>query len=134
MRDAISQKIHDAMISRLAGDLKQRGYGNLRADHIRGYIDARPERVYCQVAETWLCPDLTAEKDGRQVIFEVETEDSIDSPVTKREISTFAAHAAENDCLFYLVVPDNEENRAQALLQGLGKVNPRKAFVLGLDL
>ncbi|NIQ95159.1 MAG: hypothetical protein GWO11_05760 [Desulfuromonadales bacterium] len=68
------------------------------------------------------------------MIFEVETEDSIDSPVTAREVSTFAAYAAENGCYFYLVVPSAEESRAQDLLQDAEKANPRKTFVLGIDL
>ncbi len=134
MRSAASQNIHDAMIARLATDLKQREYQNLRADHVEEYREARPERIYCQAADAWLMPDLTADKAGERVIFEVETEDSIDSPVTAREVSTFAAYAAENGCYFYLVVPSAEESRAQDLLQDAEKANPRKTFVLGIDL
>lgn len=134
MRDASSQAIHDHMIARLVEDLEQKGYTDIRADHIDGYEERRPEKVYSDAAEVFLTPDVTASRGDRCFLFEVETEDSLQVPMTREEIRTFAVNAAEHGCLLYLVVSSERQDAAHELLEGLEEKNHRLTFVLPLDV
>lgn len=133
MRDASSQAIHDDMIARLVEDLEQKGYTDIRADHIEDYEERRPEKIYSEMAEIFLTPDVTASRGDRCFFFEVETEDSLQVPMTREEIRTFAVNAAEHGCLLYLVVPSELQGTARTVLEGLEEKNHRQTFVLPLD-
>ena len=80
----------------------------------------------------YITPDVVAEKDGRRMLFEVETSGSLDAPSTRVELQTFAIHAAENDMLYYLVVPENIRKRAEMALEMIEERKQRATFVLSM--
>ena len=88
------------------------------------------EKLYSEQAEMYFCPDICARKAGVPIYFEVETEDSLDSSVTRVEIECFLSHAKKAQGYFYLVVPDAIKGKAASLLRAIYDKDIRRAFVL----
>ena len=132
MRSLSNQRQHDTMVPALFQDLLAKGYEKVASDQGAEFTVARPEKLYSERAEMFFCPDVCAEKDGNTVYFEVETEDSIGSAITRAEIECFLAHAQKNRGYFYLVVPQPVKEKAASLLREFDHKDNHRAFVLTL--
>jgi len=130
VRSLENRKCHDGLIQRLVDDLREKGYQDIRVDHLPEFEDRRPERLYSSAAEFFFTPDVTATRQGRECLFEVETEDSLCFALTQEELRTFSVIARERGSLVYLVVPSHLDAEARALLEGLENKNHRQTFVL----
>ena len=76
---------HDRKVREVARTLEKQGY-RVRAD-LRGREKPRP------VGTKKLVPDIEATRDGRRLIVEVETPDSLARD--KEQLKTFARHASQ---------------------------------------
>ena len=120
------------MIQALFDDLCAKGYEQVSSAHGVMAAVATPEKLYSDKAEMFFCPDLCAQKEGVPVYFEVETEDSIDSAITRAEIECFLSHAKKTRGYFYLVVPVPVREKAASLLREFDNKDNHRAFVLTL--
>lgn len=78
------QTVHNNLVRRMVEAYYNRGYFNLRADHI-GLSSGIPGLV------NGYRPDISASKDGLNVICEVETSDSVTSNETINQWKAFSA-------------------------------------------
>lgn len=132
VRSPQEEQQHNSLIESLIASLEQRGYHSIRAGHLSAFADRRPDPIYCELHEHHFVPDIIAEKDGQQVLFEVETSGSLDAPSTQVELRAFAAHASANNMLYYLVVPETIRKRAEMVLEMISERRQRSTFVLSL--
>ena len=132
VRSSLEEQQHTDLIEALVDSLQQRGYESIKAEHISAFEGNRPEAIYSDVHDHYFIPDVVAEKDGKLVLFEVETAGSLDAPSTKAELSTFAVHASANDMLYYLVVPEMIRKRAEMALEMIEERKQRASFVLSM--
>ena len=132
IRSSYEEQQHTTLITTLVESLQQRGYESIKAEHIGGFEDHRPDPIYSQEYEHYFTPDVVAHKDGRHVLFEVETAGSLDAPSTQAELKTFALFASEQDMLYYLVVPENIRKKAETVLEMIPEKKQRAAFVLSM--
>jgi len=132
IRSATEERQHLDLIDALVVNLQQRGYESIRAGHLEGFASLRPEPIYSTEHDHHFVPDVMAEKDGRKVLFEVETEGSLDAPSARAELKTFAVYASENQVLYYIVVPDNVRKKAEAMLAMIPERRQRESFVLSM--
>mgnify|MGYP006948911577 CR=1 FL=1 len=134
IRSSQEELEHVHLIEELVSSLQQRGYESIRAEHIGGFEELRPQPIYSEEHDHYFIPDVSAEKDGQKVLFEAETAGSLDAPSSQAEQRTFAAFAAQNDMLYYLVVPENIRQRAEATLAMIEEKKQRATFVLLLPI
>jgi hypothetical protein len=130
LRNAASQQFHDQMVCQLFNELDRKGYERISPAHGKCSAEGEAEKVYSEKAEMFFSPDIYAEKDGVAYYFEVETEDSLLSAVTRVEIECFLARAKSVGGYFYLVVPEGAREKAAGLLRGIEEKNVHKAFIL----
>ena len=134
MRSSIEAQQHLTLINALVENLQQRGYESIRAEHLDHFEALRPESIYSEEYGHYFIPDVIAEKGGRKVLFEVETSGSLDVPSAQAELKTFAIYAAENNMLYYLVVPDGVRKKAEATLEMIPERRQRDSFVLSMPV
>lgn len=91
-RTTKSQRRHDRMVFFIAVDLARSGF-IVTADHIN-WPNGSPEAVNDYV------PDIVAEKDGKILIFEVETCSTLNNLQTIRQLTAFSRAAAT-----YVMIP-----------------------------
>ena len=108
-------------------DLTNKNYQNIRSG-LFGEIS--PEKIYCEAAEMFFCPDLYAENNGVPLLFQVENEDSLNLSLTRAEIESLLSFAKEKGGYFYLVVPDKAKATAEVVLRGIAGYDCHKTFVL----
>lgn len=132
IRSSLEEQQHNSLIEALVESLQQRGYEEIKAEHLPAFVGNRPAPIYAEEHDHYFTPDVVAEKDGRQVLFEVETSGSLDAPSTQIELRTFAAHSAANDMLYYLVVPEEIRKRAEMALELIEERKQRATFVLSM--
>ncbi len=132
IRSPLEEQQHTTIIEALVESLQQRGYQAIKAEHLPAFAGNRPTPIYSEEHDHYFTPDVVAERDGRQVLFEVETPGSLDAPSTQVELRTFAAHAADNDMLYYLVVPEEIRKRAEMALALIEERKQRASFVLSM--
>jgi len=120
------------MVQNLFLDLCAKGYEQVSSTHAVMAEAAKPQKFYSETAEMFFCPDVSAEKEGVPVYFEVETEDSLDSAMTRAEIECFLSHAKKVGAYFYLVVPLPVRERAVSLLREFENKDNHRVFVLTL--
>ena len=132
IRSSLEDLQHSALIEALVDSLQQRGYESIKAEHLPTFAGNRPEPIYSEAHDHYFTPDVVAEKDGKQVLFEVETAGSLDAPSTQVELRTFASHSAANDMLYYLVVPEEIRKRAEMAMALIEERKQRSTFVLSM--
>ena len=122
---------HEAMIRRLAEDLRRKGYEEIRAAHQAGDEWPVPEPVLTADGLHSIRPDLAARRGSARLFFEVETIDSITSRQTCREVEILSelARSRENH-FFYLVVPDSCRHLSLFLLRKLNVAPGERTFIL----
>lgn len=132
IRSSLEEQQHTHLIEALVDSLQQRGYESIKAEHIPAFEGNRPEPIHSAEHDHYFIPDVIAEKDGRRVLFEVETAGSLEAPSTRAELVTFAAYASANDMLYYLVVPEEIRKRAEMALEVIEERKQRATFVLSM--
>ena len=132
IRSPENQLAHDRMILELVNNLIGKGYQEIRAAMLPEFTDLRPEKVYSEEAEMFFTPDVTALHNGRLMIFEVETVDSILTPSTQAELRTLATYASENQGTFYLVMSEDDRDLATATLNEIDDRDMRSSFTISL--
>lgn len=83
-RTSHEQTQHDRKVKQIAKNYRQKGY-NVWADDISGFTD--PESYHGRV------PDVVAKKDGHTTLVEVETESSLDTTRSKKQLRRFKSWA-----------------------------------------
>ena len=132
IRSPLEEQQHNNLIEALVDSLQQRGYESIKAEHLAAFEGNRPDPIHAAEHDHYFTPDVVAEKDGQQVLFEVETAGSLDAPSTQVELRTFAVHAAANEMLYYLVVPEEIRKRAEMALELIEERKQRATFVLSM--
>lgn len=101
-----SQERHDRMVERIATGLRREGFQAVYAAGVDGFDPPPP--IDGQV------PDVAA-SHSRHYIYEVETEETVDSEETLRQWKAFAHYARYNDSHFVIIVPPAARVQALAL-------------------
>ena len=112
-----SQSLHDGMIKQLAEHLVGKKFRDVRADHPE-FCD-KPAAIAGQDDTPGLIPDVTA-TGVQMVLFEVETDDSINDPHTKEQWERFSSYADKNMADFWIVVPKANKDEARERVSSLG--------------
>jgi hypothetical protein len=112
-----SQSCHDQLIKQLADSLISRKFREVRADHPD--FPEKPHRITEEHSPEGEVPDVTA-IGIQQVLFEVETGDSINDPHIDGQWRLFAAHAEKTSAEFWVVVPKAKKFEAQERMMRLG--------------
>ena len=112
-----SQLLHDRMIKQLADHLVTKKFRDVRADHPDFPEKPAPIRVngfaFCRI------PDVTA-MGIQMVLFEVETNETINDPHTREQWELFSSYAHQNGAEFWVVVPKASMEDADRRLAELG--------------
>jgi hypothetical protein len=132
IRSPENQLAHDRMILELVNNLIGKGYQEIRAAILPEFTDLRPEKIYSDEAEMFFTPDVTALHNGRLMVFEVETVDSVLTPSTQAELRTLASFASENQGTFYLVMSEDDRDLATATLEEIDNRDMRSSFTISL--
>ncbi len=101
-RSQQSQAFHDKMIKRLADSLISKKFRDVRADHPD--FPEKPAPIVTDGFPLRHVPDVTA-RGIQMVIFEVETDETINDPHTREEWEIFSSYAQRNGAEFWVVVP-----------------------------
>ena len=117
VRSLNSQLFHDKMIKQLAESLVSKKFRDVKADH-PDYPD-KPAPIVVESFPSFSIPDVTA-MGIQMVLFEVETDDTIDDPHTREQWRLFASYADRNRAEFWIVVPKASMDDARARLADLG--------------
>lgn len=132
IRSPENQLAHDRMILELVNNLIGKGYQEIRAAMLPEFTDLRPEKVYSEETEMFFTPDVTALHNGRMMIFEVETVDSILTPSTQAELRALAGYASDQQGTFYLVMSEDDRDLATATLDEIDGRDLRSSFTISL--
>jgi hypothetical protein len=100
MSKRINQQHHDFMIKYMVSQLLQAGFSKIYAD-IPGH--KKPSPIKFQ-SSTYL-PDVYAENDGKKILVEVETDDSINEDHTQFEWIAFNNYKKSNNAELIFVAP-----------------------------
>jgi hypothetical protein len=117
VRSRHSQLFHDKMIKQLADSLVSKKFRDVKADH-PDYPD-KPAPIVMEPSSSFHIPDVTA-MGIQMVLFEVETDDTIDDPHTLEQWQLFASYADLNRAEFWVVVPKASMDDAWVRLTNLG--------------
>jgi hypothetical protein len=120
-----SQSCHNKLIMQLADSLISRKFRNVRADHPD--FPEKPYRIPEEQSAEGDVPDVTA-IGIQEVLFEVETDDSINDSHIDGQWRLFAAYAEKTSAEFWVVVPKAKKFEAQERMMHLGL----EAKVIGL--
>lgn len=107
-RNPSESQEHRDLISMMASHFRGQGYQNIKAD-VAGMT--RPDIIYGTKKNH--IPDLTAQKNGVNVILEAETSGSIDDAHTASQWSLFADAAKSDGGEFHVVVPKGSRTNAE---------------------
>jgi len=116
-RSLQSQAFHNKMVKQLADSLISKKFRDVRADHPD--FPARPVPIVLETAASFHIPDVTA-MGIQMVLFEVETDDTINDGHTRDEWASFASYAHRNRAEFWVVVPKASVADAEERLANLG--------------
>ncbi len=112
-----AQIFHDKMIKQLADSLISKKFRDVKADH-PDFPD-KPAPVVQETSASFHIPDVTA-MGIQMVLFEVETDDTINDAHTGEQWGLFAAYANLNRAEFWIVVPKASMDDARQRLENLG--------------
>ena len=116
-RSQQSQAFHDKMIKRLADSLIGKKFRDVRADHPD--YSAKPLPIVMEQFTSFHIPDVTA-VGIQNVLFEVETDETIDDAHTREQWGLFASYAERNGAEFWIVVPSASMDDARDRVASLG--------------
>ena len=116
-RSSQSQSFHDKMIKQLADSLISKKFHNVKADHPD--FPEKPSPIAMEAFPSFHIPDVTA-MGIQMVLFEVETDDTINDPHTKEQWELFSSYATRNRAEFWVVVPKASMDDAEKRLSNLG--------------
>lgn len=122
---------HDEIIRKVAENLEQKGYQDIRAAHQSGSEWPVPEEVFAADGSRRMRPDLTARRGDSSFYFEIETIDSITSRQTCVEVEILSelARSRENH-FFFLIVPESCKHLSLFILRKLNVAPGGRTFVL----
>ena len=112
-----SQAFHDKMIKQLAESLISKKFRDVKADHPD--FPEKPAPIVLEPFASFHIPDVTA-MGIQMVLFEVETDDTINDAHTQEQWKLFASYAHVNRAEFWVVVPKASMEDAQTRLATLG--------------
>ena len=104
-----SQDIHDKIIKNLACHLMRKNFHDIRADHPD--FNEKPSPITNRESNISQIPDVTA-IGIQMVLFEVETDDSLNDPHTQVQWKMFSSYADQNMAEFWIVVPKGKKVEA----------------------
>ena len=116
-RSPHSQSFHDKMIKQLADSLINKKFRDVRADHPD--FPEKPAPITLEEFASCYIPDVTA-TGIQMVIFEVETDETIDDNHTSKQWELFSSYAHLNGAEFWVVVPKASMEDAEQRLANLG--------------
>lgn len=112
-----SQAFHDKMIKLLADSLIGKKFRDVRADHPD--FPEKPAPIAVNGSAFCRVPDVTA-LGIQMVLFEVETDETINDPHTREQWELFSSYAHQNGAEFWVVVPKASMEDADRRLVELG--------------
>jgi hypothetical protein len=121
LRSAESQAVHDSLVKKLAEMLVDKHFREVKADH-SDFLD-KPVRIFWDLKSAGISPDVTA-VGIQDVLFEVETADSLHDSHVEDEWSLFAEYANNRHAEFWVVVPKACKPEAFSRMELLG-LEPR---------
>jgi len=110
-----SQSEHDEIVKKVAEALIESGYKDVKAD-IDNYDT--PAEIVWEKTNKGHIPDVRGKKD-KEVIVEVETDDSINDDHTAGQWKLFSAYASQHDAEFMISVPEGSKEKAEKRLTEL---------------
>jgi len=114
-RDFKESEEHRRLIVMMVEHFKRNGFKDIKAD-ITGMKAPNVIVGFLQNHK----PDLTAEINGKEIILEAETVNSISDEHTKSQWTLFADAAIKNGGEFHLVVPSGYRNVAEQRARLIG--------------
>lgn len=111
------QAYHDTLVKQLAEHLICKKFRDVRADHAD--FPDKPLLITALESESGHVPDVTA-VGIQPVLFEVETDDTIHTPLTRERWELFASYADRNMVEFWIVVPKGRKDEARERVASLG--------------
>lgn len=120
-RSEESQTAHDRLVQQLADLLVEKHFREVRAD-IAGF-DEKPPRIFRDLACQGAAPDVTA-VGIQNLLFEVETSDSLHDDHVEDEWRLFASYARHRSAEFWVVVPKDSKQAALSRMTQMG-LEPR---------
>ena len=106
---------HDFMVRYMITQLLHAGYDKIRAD-IPGFKKPFP----VDFTGDYHLPDLTAEKNKKLILVEVETDDSIEEDHTEQEWTALYQYTMKNQGIFIFAGPGISRNKFQKRARQLG--------------
>jgi hypothetical protein len=104
-----SQSDHDEMVQKVAETLIEQGYKKVRAD-IPSY--EKPSRIIRKSIHQGYIPDVTG-IGKREIIIEVETDDSIEDKHTEDQWTLFSGYCIRYNAKFLIIVPKGSKAKAE---------------------
>jgi len=105
---------HQDLIIMMANYFSVQGYRNIKAD-----VPSLPNPDIIRGTKQNHIPDLTAEKNGTNIILEAETASSIFDEHTASQWSLFSSAAANYGGQFHVVVPRGARSNAEQRVKNL---------------
>ena len=115
-RTAESQSKHDYMITSLVRYLIEQGYTDIQSSHLGHFDD--PFEMDGRTGKKYIS-DVIACKDGKQHVFEVETNETIDLDYTREQFEAFYDYARGHQAEFNILVPKSAEGNVKNVLDTL---------------
>ncbi len=107
---------YNEMVRTIVGDLQERGFRAIAA-HLEGEEFPEPDRYFQISTQHWYTPDVQARSGDQLFIYEIETEESLESEETREKIEVLNNAAVKANGRFFLVVPEELRDSAQRLLR-----------------
>ena len=116
-RNSDDSKEHHDLITMMVNHFSGQGYRNIKAD-----IPGMPTPDTIRGTKQNHIPDLTAEKNGTEIILEAETATSIFDEHTASQWSLFSSAAANYGGQFHVVAPKEARASAEQRVRNLSIV------------
>lgn len=130
----LAREQHHMLLDRFVQDLQRRGYDKIHTCYHnntgRCLIAMQPP---CNGRDhAAIIPDIYAEKGSHRFIFEIEMAETIQRQETLEQLGMLTQCAKKNDVYFYLVVPEEIQAEAKAIMERLPERDQHKTFVMPL--
>lgn len=107
------------LVHTILNDLQSRGFREIQAENLASEGYSGTDGYFQISTQRWYHPDVQARSDGRLLIYEVETEPSLEQPESRERMEVLANAAVKANGQFFLVVPEELRDSAQRLLAEL---------------
>jgi hypothetical protein len=118
--NAMIQKEREILFYALIERLRHRGYSDLRVSRLERFEGKRPNVIFWEGTDRGFIPDASAVKDSVAYIFQIETQETLQSEDARLRMSIFSAYARHYHRHFSLVVSEDAAEEARRILISQG--------------